>query len=169
MLTYDELKKLFGGQAGAAWLVGGGARTVLGMAPSPPNDWDVILESNRADRIKGLQGQLCQRNAFGGFHFPLLGLDLWTGVVSVALETCRWHEKAVAINLKTGAVIGTREFFAGMTGEPKDRPFCVPPPGAYPKGHPKAASTVYVFSPDMRPVPGQDDLDDLGPEDLTPF
>lgn len=50
------------------------------------------------------------------------GVDVWTGEVGDFLSRCRWHDKAVAIQLSTGVVVGTAEYFAKWTGVVTGRP-----------------------------------------------
>ena len=128
MLSYEELKEYFKGTD--AYLCGGGARSIMGLAPMPPNDWDVLL-NNPADiipDIPGARGETC----FGGVRFIDAEVDVWHDNVGHSLHTCRWHEKAVAIHLATGCVMGTEEFFDGYTGEVTTREIRVPPPRGYP-------------------------------------
>lgn len=95
-----------------AYLVGGAAVLQYKGDISEPKDYDVIIQGDKFPVILGLY----KLNKFGGRKYEYLKLDIWLDNVADFLLHVPHKELCVAININTGVVIGTQEFFEHQVG-----------------------------------------------------
>lgn len=107
--TLDELKKLFIGCD--AWLVGGGARYVLGREGFP-KDWDVVITHGSQSPVIGSLPH--EETYFGGKRIPSLGLDYWFDDIGDFLRQVPRGKDGLAYHLETGATLFTHEYVQGI-------------------------------------------------------
>lgn len=105
----EELKRLFNGYQ--AYLVGSQAVKIVNPEAPLPRDWDVFVTGNILPDLGPFT-----KTRMGDRRYNELGLDLWRDGVAKYLKEVDWHEKAVCICLKTGCILGTQQFFQGITG-----------------------------------------------------
>jgi hypothetical protein len=88
------------------WIVGGGARYLLGLEKEEPRDWDILIPLEYWDQACKLVPRGSKTNSFGGIKLNTDGLeiDLWGDSLSHFITTQNtWPNYAV--NLKTFASI----------------------------------------------------------------
>ncbi len=99
------------------WLVGGGARYVVGVSITEPKDYDIILPSNAA--IACVIRRCYERSisvggttTFGGSRIIVEGhsLDFWEDDIGKFLSQVPVSTDGLAVHLGSGCIIMTSEF-----------------------------------------------------------
>lgn len=84
------------------WIVGGGAKYLLGISHEQPRDWDILIPLENWDQACKVIPLGSKTNSFGGIKIKQDGIeiDVWADSLSHFINIQHFHPN-YAINLKS--------------------------------------------------------------------